>query len=183
MSGHSCLPLIGLIVAMSLAGCAGSRAAAPATAGAEQAPLPHTPDQARAELHRLERQIQHSRQGLGLPTRPTAPLPTSDSTDRSTVAETTAEAETEADKAPTVDAPRPAEAAEATGAPAGGWTGDTGERCSIPCRLARAICDAARRICSIADYLRDQTARGKCVAAKDDCNEAREKAGTCRECR
>lgn len=158
-------------------GCAGSQDRAPATAMAEELPLPASPAQAQAELSRLEQQIQLNRQGLGLPVRPMAPT-VMDGAGQAAVTEA------EADEAPSASpAPEPAEAPRAVQASRSeGWSGDGRTKCSNPCRLARAICRAARRICNIADYLKDKTARSKCSQAKDDCNESREKAGRCPQC-
>ena len=165
MRPHSlALPLL-----LVLGGCAGQRAHVPATAAMEQAPLPDTPAQARAEIARLEREIQRSRQGLGLPAELSAPAPAMDGAPAEAVSEA------EADESP---APESAPLSRSEGRQS-----DSRGACSQPCKLARAICRAAGRICNIADYLGDETARDKCARAKVDCMEARGKAGRCPDCR
>lgn len=49
-----------------------------------------------------------------------------------------------------------------------------GPTCPRPCRRTRAICNAARRICGLADYLGDDDARQRCEQARKDCREARD---------
>ncbi len=164
---HFALPMM---FALIQAGCAGSRAHAPATAAMETAPLPESPHEARAEIARLEREIQLSRQGLGLAVAPPAPGPMAQDG-----VQAGAVSEAEADESP---APESAPVSRSEG-----WQSDGRDTCSEPCKLSRAICKAARRICKIADYLGEDAARGKCQRARADCKEARGKAGKCMGCK
>jgi hypothetical protein len=55
--------------------------------------------------------------------------------------------------------------------------------CSKPCKIQKAICRAARRICVLADYLGDTDAASRCRRARGDCREARKTTGGCGDCR
>jgi hypothetical protein len=65
--------------------------------------------------------------------------------------------------APTCDAPA-AESSDSEEAP---------RQCPESCRLTRAICSAADRICSLARYLAEEDAQRRCKRARLDCSEAR----------
>ena len=186
MSQREWSKVLALTLAGLLGGCAGAQERVAASATAKELPLPATPGQARAELASLEQQIQRGRQGLGLPRRRPEPTEAMDEADQAAGAVTEAESDKAPAAAPTArpmaDAPESVQSVRPLSSATDRSSADK-QRCSDPCRLARAICRAAQRICTIADYLRENDARGKCLRAKDDCNEARDKAGKCEACR
>lgn len=146
-----------LLLQALLAGCASSRAMAPAPSRK----LPSSPAEGRAELAELEQQIEASRAALGLPPRPAGARPPAEP---SPAAEK--EAANEAAAAQDSAARAPSYSTESAGA--------SGDGCGQgPCRFTRAICEAASRICDIARYLGDQEAQGRCSRAQQDCAEAR----------
>ncbi len=55
--------------------------------------------------------------------------------------------------------------------------------CEQACQATGSICQAARRICSLADQMDDDWARGRCRAASRTCTDTRRRAanscGTC----
>ena len=167
MKGAMSLICVGLAGAL-MAGCGAAGVAAPRASTAR----PESPRQARAELARLERQIDGARKSLGLPSRADetagAPAPASKST---------------ADPAPVFEPP-PARASRPAVAADQEADQERMNNCSDNCRLSRAICHAARRICSIAGYLGDSDAAGRCKRARQDCRQAREaKPEDCSGCR
>lgn len=57
-----------------------------------------------------------------------------------------------------------------------------GDSCGDVCTLGSSICDSAGRICELASELDgDAWARGKCVAAADECGQATARCCSCRE--
>lgn len=51
--------------------------------------------------------------------------------------------------------------------------------CGDTCKLSDSICDAAKRICDIADELADEWARDKCASATTACSAARDRCCNC----
>jgi hypothetical protein len=70
--------------------------------------------------------------------------------------------------APTCDAPAPRSIAEYSDSE------EAPRQCPESCRLTRAICSAADRICILARYLDEEHARKRCRRARLDCSEARQ---------
>ena len=158
-----------------LSACAGSQDRAPATATApSSAPLPATPQEAQMELDRLEREIQQDRLALGLP---------SSDAGGSAAAEGSHKP---AEPMASTPSPAPVTEADEAGAVARTESVQIGpherNRCSKSCRLSQAICQAAQRICRIADYLQEPAARARCGRGQKDCAEARRKSGSCPVC-
>lgn len=160
-----------LTAVVVLAGCAASKAMAPA---AVDAPLPNTPGEAKHELAQLERQIVEGRVALGLPAR-----------SKAQVLEDTGSAENAGSAGPD-EAPRPAQAAPAEPVSESVECAKREERdapCDDSCRYTKAICHAAARICRLARFLEEEDARRRCRRAQQDCREAqRTTAGSCSGC-
>ncbi len=158
--------------ASALAGCGASSAP---MAAVRTAP-PSSPRAARVELADLEKRIDNARASLGLPARA-----------EKSAGEDGTPAAAEPDLAFEPDDPAPASTSEPPRARRPADQEEDQERvsaCSDNCRLSRAICHAARRICSIAGYLGDQDAAGRCKQARRDCKEARQaKSEDCSGCR
>ena len=131
---------------------------------------PASPVEARGELARLEQKIEGARKALGL-----SPRAKEIAGGEVTRAKSDPGLTFEPEPAPQ-SAARPEAASETDGEPR--------SACSDNCRLSRAICHAARRICSIAGYLGDEDAAGRCKRARQDCREARKaKPEDCSGCR
>ena len=160
------MSLYGVVLAAALATGCGAAGRSPRTA---MAAPPASPREARAELARLELQIDSARATLGLP------------------AQAKKEAGGDAESKPPVSLDfAPAETPQAMARPPDAEEVDQQRQsaCSDNCRLSRAICHAARRICTIAGYLGDEDAAGRCKRARQDCKEARQaKSEDCSGCR
>ena len=50
------------------------------------------------------------------------------------------------------------------------------ERCERACQAAASICEASRRICGLADELRDDWSRGRCTLAGRACGDAQRRS-------
>ena len=159
--------LWGAVLAAALVSGCGAAGHAPQ---ASVAAPPASPREARAELARLESQINSARATLGLPQR----------------AEKTAGGDAESNPPDSLQFAPPDEAPQVMARPSSEEERDRQDQsaCSDNCRISRAICHAARRICSITSYLGDQDAAGRCKRARRDCKEARQaKPEDCSGCR
>lgn len=161
-----------LLTAALMAGC-GAASAPKATMSAA---LPSNPGEARAELTRLERRIARARLSLGLPARKETIATGKDEPRPAAPARLPAPAAPPADAEQSV-AGVPQQAEQPTS------EAEKSSACSDNCRISRAICHAARRICSIAAYLGDDDAAGRCKRARKDCKDARQaKPDSCSGC-
>ncbi len=172
----------------SFAGCASSRMAPPES-------MPSSSAEGQQEIADLEQQIARGRVALGLGARENL-----GEQDRSPALRSAASAPRAA--AP----PAPAAPVMAPSAPASEGVMDTSssdsprqesdasevqsktsseeqEVCPGPCRFTRAICQAAGRICRIAEYLGESDAHQRCQRAQQDCAEARSATlNSCPDC-
>lgn len=175
------------ISAMVLAACAAGGAAPRVSYGPapQAAPPPRDESEARRQLAYYARQIARERSALGLtPGREqVAHKATSDASGAGLAAAPrpvpSAPTAYEPPASPTArPARRAARAARSESVSKRSVSADDagyqrGPTCPLPCRRTRAICQAARRICSLADYLADDDARQRCKQARQDCREAR----------
>lgn len=54
-----------------------------------------------------------------------------------------------------------------------------GPECANRCRAGTSICDAARRICVLADELGDERSHGRCQRAEASCSDATTRVSEC----
>jgi hypothetical protein len=118
-------------------------------------PLPETVDQARAELAEEVARIDGLRPRVGLPSHAPATTPP-----------------------PAAEPPAPAAAETVAAAPP--RAPSHANRCHDVRVAADEICDAAARICRLAEQIGDDDARRQCAAARGDCRDADHAAGDCR---
>lgn len=176
------------ISAMVLAACAAGPPAARVSYGPvpQAAPPPRDESEARRQLAYYTRQIARERSALGLsPDREhAAHKATSDASGAglasspAPVAPSSPMAYEPAGRPKARPARRAARVARSESVSKRSVSADDagyqrGPTCPLPCRRTRAICQAARRICSLADYLADDDARQRCKQARQDCSEAR----------
>ena len=165
-----------LVLCVALAGALMAGCGAAAAPRASTAPPPSSPAEARAELDRLERKIGQARSSLGLPVR----------TEKAAADGAPAAGEPDLAFEPAAP-PSPAPAAKPRVTESDPDQEESRQElnaCSDNCRLSRAICHAARRICSIASYLGDADAASRCKRARRDCKDARQaKPEDCSGCR
>jgi hypothetical protein len=149
--------------AVVLGGCA--------SAGMPAASPPSSPAAGRAEVAQLEQQIAGARAALGLPARTESFREPAQTAGDEVSAPAPAPSSASPPAAPPAEPASERRVARATGEVAAAKKQDA---CEVdPCRYARAICQAASRICDLARYLGDQDALDRCGRARQDCAEAR----------
>lgn len=164
--------LLGVLLAAS--GC-GMSAGAPAPASVVEmdAPLPATSEEARAELLALEQLIAREKTALGWPA--SGPAPASETEFAKAPSEPVQRSGLDAAGPPSAPSPVSAEDRPVARPESSGEA--EAEQIPSPCRLARAICHAAHRICALAGVLGDADATARCRRAQTDCRDARDRAG------
>lgn len=186
---QSTSPRFMLTLLVLVAGC-GARASKPLLP-ASTTREPATSEDARQQVAQLEQLIDGHRVALGLPERGELIEEKESVVDKqgtgidkqgTVIAKQVERDEMKAEPqpapvTPTCDAPAPRSLAESSGSE------EPPRQCPESCRLTRAICSAADRICVLARYLAEEDARKRCKRARQDCSEARQATrSTCAGC-
>ncbi|MCB9555514.1 MAG: hypothetical protein H6707_05370 [Deltaproteobacteria bacterium] len=158
------LPLRSLasFLALTVVGCSAANRI-PVSVASESAPT--SPEAAYGEMAALERVIARDRARLGLPARPAKP--------GENLAAAAVNSPRDKRNAPKSSTAETAQKEDDQPRSAGRAATDDGDGIGDGCRLARAICTAARRICAIAEYLDEAPAYARCRRAKQDCQQAK----------